>query len=36
MALDDALRQGRAGRGSLVVLLGSGVGYNQAAVAFRL
>jgi 3-oxoacyl-[acyl-carrier-protein] synthase-3 len=36
MALDDALAQGKAGPGDLVVLLGSGVGYNQAAVAFRL
>jgi 3-oxoacyl-[acyl-carrier-protein] synthase-3 len=36
MALDDALAKGKAGPGDLVVLLGSGVGYNQAAVAFRL
>jgi 3-oxoacyl-[acyl-carrier-protein] synthase-3 len=36
MALDDALAQGRVPPGSLVVLLGSGVGYNQAAVALRL
>jgi 3-oxoacyl-[acyl-carrier-protein] synthase-3 len=36
MALDDALEQGKVGRGSLVVLVGSGVGYNQAAVALRM
>lgn len=35
MALDDALKQGLIEPGSLVVLVGSGVGYNQAAVAFR-
>ncbi|MDX1997766.1 MAG: ketoacyl-ACP synthase III [Thermoanaerobaculia bacterium] len=36
MALDDALSQGKARPGDLVVLLGSGVGYNQAAVALRV
>ena len=36
MALDDALTAGLAGAGDLVVLVGSGVGYNQAAVALRL
>jgi 3-oxoacyl-[acyl-carrier-protein] synthase-3 len=36
MALDDALALGKAGPGSLVVLVGSGVGYNQAGVALRL
>jgi 3-oxoacyl-[acyl-carrier-protein] synthase-3 len=36
MALHDALAQRRLAPGSLVVLLGSGVGYNQAAVALRL
>lgn len=36
MALDDALEKGRIGPGQLVVLVGSGVGYNQAAVALRL
>jgi 3-oxoacyl-[acyl-carrier-protein] synthase-3 len=36
MALDDALEQGFAGPGDLVVLLGSGVGYNQAAAAIVL
>ncbi len=36
MALDDALEQGRIPSGALVVLVGSGVGYNQAAAAFRM
>jgi len=36
MALDSALEQHRIAPGSLVVLVGSGVGYNQAAVALRL
>lgn len=36
MAFDDAVRQGRVKPGDLVVMVGSGVGYNQAAVAFRL
>jgi len=36
MALDDALDQGKAKEGDLIVLLGSGVGYNQAAAALRL
>jgi 3-oxoacyl-[acyl-carrier-protein] synthase-3 len=36
MALDDALQKGRIATGSLVVLVGSGVGYNQAAVALRM
>lgn len=35
MALDDALQRGLVQRGQLVVLIGSGVGYNQAAVALR-
>jgi 3-oxoacyl-[acyl-carrier-protein] synthase-3 len=35
MALDDALEQKRIAPGSLLVLVGSGVGYNQAAVALR-
>ena len=35
MALDDAIEKGRIGR-DLLVLVGSGVGYNQAAVAFRV
>lgn len=36
MALDDALEQKKIKPGHLVVLIGSGVGYNQAAAAFRM
>jgi 3-oxoacyl-[acyl-carrier-protein] synthase-3 len=36
MALDDALQRGRVGDGDLVAFVGSGVGYNQAATAFRM
>ena len=36
MAFDDALRHGKAKAGDLVVFVGSGVGYHQAGVAFRL
>jgi 3-oxoacyl-[acyl-carrier-protein] synthase-3 len=36
MALDDALQQKKIKPGDLVVLIGSGVGYNQAATAFRM
>ena len=36
MALDDALRQKKIKPGDLVVMVGSGVGYNQAAAAFRM
>jgi 3-oxoacyl-[acyl-carrier-protein] synthase-3 len=36
MALDDALQQKKIGPGDLVVMIGSGVGYNQAAAAFRM
>jgi 3-oxoacyl-[acyl-carrier-protein] synthase-3 len=36
MALDDALEQGKVKTGDLVVMIGSGVGYNQAGVAFRM
>jgi 3-oxoacyl-[acyl-carrier-protein] synthase III len=36
MALDDALREKKIKPGDLVVLVGSGVGYNQAAAAFRM
>ena len=36
MALDDALRQKKIRPGDLVVMIGSGVGYNQAAAAFRM
>jgi 3-oxoacyl-[acyl-carrier-protein] synthase-3 len=36
MALDDAFERRLVPPGALVVLVGSGVGYNQAAVALRL
>jgi 3-oxoacyl-[acyl-carrier-protein] synthase-3 len=36
MALHDALEQKKIKPGDLVVLVGSGVGYNQAGVAFRM
>jgi 3-oxoacyl-[acyl-carrier-protein] synthase-3 len=36
MALDDALAQGMLHPGDLVVCIGSGVGYNQAGVAFEM
>ncbi len=36
MALDDAREKGKIAKGDLVVLVGSGVGYNQAAAAFRM
>src|SRR6266550_1897305 len=36
MALDDALQEGKIKPRDLVVMIGSGVGYNQAAVAFRV
>lgn len=36
MALHDALEKGIVKSGHLVVLVGSGVGYNQAAAAFRM
>ena len=35
MALHDAREKGKVKPGDLVVLVGSGVGYNQAAVAFK-
>jgi 3-oxoacyl-[acyl-carrier-protein] synthase-3 len=35
MALDEAVSKGKIKSGDLVVLVGSGVGYNQAACAFR-
>ncbi len=35
MALHDARQKGKVRPGDLVILVGSGVGYNQAAVAFR-
>jgi len=36
MALDDAFVEKKIKPGDLVVLVGSGVGYNQAAAAFRM
>ena len=36
MALDDAILEKKIQPGDLVVLVGSGVGYNQAAAAFRM
>jgi 3-oxoacyl-[acyl-carrier-protein] synthase-3 len=36
MALDDAIELGKIKRGDLVVMMGSGVGYNMAAVAVRM
>jgi len=36
MALDDAVRRGKVAAGDLVVMVGSGVGYNQAGVALRM
>lgn len=36
MALDDAIELGKIKRGDLVVMIGSGVGYNQAAAAIRM
>jgi 3-oxoacyl-[acyl-carrier-protein] synthase-3 len=36
MALHDAWEQGKVRPGMLVVLVGSGVGYNQAGVALRI
>jgi 3-oxoacyl-[acyl-carrier-protein] synthase III len=36
MALDAALQERKIKPGDLVVLIGSGVGYNQAAAAFRV
>ena len=36
MALDDAFAEGKIHAGDLVVMVGSGVGYNQAATAFRM
>ncbi len=36
MALDDATLQGKIRSGDLVVLVGSGVGYNQAGTAIRM
>lgn len=36
MALHDAIAKGKLHSGGRVVLVGSGVGYNQAGVAFRM
>jgi 3-oxoacyl-[acyl-carrier-protein] synthase-3 len=36
MALDDALGKKKIRSGDLLVLVGSGVGYNQAAVALKM
>jgi 3-oxoacyl-[acyl-carrier-protein] synthase-3 len=36
IALDDALEGGKVSSGDLLVMVGSGVGYNQAGVAFRM
>lgn len=36
MALDDAVERGKVKPAALTVLVGSGVGYNQAGVAFRM
>lgn len=36
MALDQEIQSGRLGSGDLVVMIGSGVGYNQTACAIRL
>ncbi|HVP64599.1 MAG TPA: ketoacyl-ACP synthase III [candidate division Zixibacteria bacterium] len=36
MALDDAIEKKKIKSGDLVVLVGSGVGYNQAAAAFKM
>ena len=36
MALDDAIEREKVKKGDLVVMIGSGVGYNQAGAAFRM
>ena len=36
MAFDDAMKKGKIKPNDLVVLIGSGVGYNQAGVALRM
>ena len=36
MALDDAIELGKIKRGDLVVMIASGVGYNQSAAAVRM
>jgi 3-oxoacyl-[acyl-carrier-protein] synthase-3 len=36
MCLDDAIQKGKVKSGDLLVLIGSGVGYNQAGAALRM
>ena len=36
ICFDDAIEQGKIKKGDLVLFVGSGVGYNQAATAFRI
>ena len=36
MALDDAIELGKIKRGDLVVMISSGLGWNQAAAAIRM
>ncbi len=36
MCFDDAVQAGKVKKGDLVLFVGSGVGYNQAATAFRI
>jgi len=36
IAFDDAIKLGKIKSGDLVVFIGSGVGYNQASVAYRM
>ena len=36
MAFHDAVIRGKVAPGQLVVMVGSGVGYNQAGVALRV
>lgn len=36
VCFDDAVQQGKIKKGDLVLFVGSGVGYNQAATAFRM
>ncbi|MBN1136742.1 MAG: ketoacyl-ACP synthase III, partial [Anaerolineae bacterium] len=36
VCLDDAIAKGKVKSGDLLVLVGSGVGYNQAGVALRM
>jgi 3-oxoacyl-[acyl-carrier-protein] synthase-3 len=36
VALDDAIELGKIKRGDLVIMISSGLGYNQAAAAVRM